>query len=208
MNPLAPLAYLMCIMFVLPKTSCGYNETDLEHLRVLWNSATKKSSNLLRKSSHDDDFKQLIEILSRLKGSDNRWSLFQDLKTVVLRNSYEKVFGHKITMFTNYCGPGDVAGPGNKTVCGFFNGVDECCKAHDTCGNYIGSKSDYDEYPNLPKKQLYFTSLSCKCDVEFYNCLKQTGSIFGDLILAIYSVAQMSCFQHEYKVAKCTKYDE
>lgn len=209
MKLLATLFFVMCVLL---KTSCGYNatKTDLEYLRDLWNNAIKKKSNesLFRQSLHGDDFKHLLNMLSRLKASENRWNLFQEMKTVVLRNSYQKVFGHKITMFTNYCGPGDMAGPGDETVCGYFHGVDECCKGHDKCGTYIDSKSRYNEYPNLPEKQLYFTSLGCECDVEFYNCLKQTGSIFGELILGIYSVAQMSCFQHEYQIAKCTKYDE
>lgn len=206
MKPLASLFWIMCVLL---KASCGYNQTDLEYLRDLWLRATRKSNeSLFRQHIHGDDYKHLIDMLSRLKTPVNRRNLFQDMKTVIVRNTYEKTFGQKIGMFTNFCGPGDTAGPDQETVCGLFNNVDECCKAHDNCDSFIRSKSDFKEYPDLPEKQLYFTSLSCECDVEFYNCLKRTDSIFGEIILGIYSVAQMSCFQHEYQVAKCTKFDE
>lgn len=200
---------ILCVLVL--KASCrGFNETDLKYLQNVWLNAIKKTTNehLFRQSLHGDDFQQLIDVLSRLETSESRWGLMQDIKTVILQNSYEKTFGYKIGIFTNYCGPGNMAGSGNQTVCGWFNGVDECCKAHDSCRNYIVSKSDYAEYPNLPPKQLYFTSLSCDCDVEFYNCIKQTKSIFGELILGIYSVAQFSCFQYEYKVTRCAQHDE
>lgn len=196
-------------MCVLLKASCGYNQNDLEYLRNLWLKTTRRSNeSLFRQGLHGDDYKHLIDTLSRLKTPINRWNLFQDLRTVIVRNTYEKTFGHKIGMFTNFCGPGDTAGPDQETVCGLFNNVDECCKAHDGCDSFIKSKSDFKEYPELPEKQLYFTSLSCECDVAFYNCLRRTNSIFGEIVLGIYSVAQMSCFQHEYKIAKCTKFDE
>lgn len=200
---------ILCVLLL--KASCrGGNETDLEYLQDLWFYTIKKTNESLLKqqSLYADDFQQLIDVLSTVKTSENRWNLLEDIKTVLLQNSYEKIFGYKIGMFTNFCGPGDVAGPNNATVCGLLNGVDECCKAHDSCQHYIISKSDYAEFPNLPWKPLYFTSLSCECDVDFYNCIKQTNSVFGELILAIYSVAQMSCFQLEYKVERCAKYDE
>lgn len=203
-----PLASLLCVLFL--EASCrSFKESDLEYLRDLWLSTIRKSNeSFLRQNLHSDDFQQLLDVLSTMKTSDKRWNFFQDIKSVILQNSYERIFGFKIGMFTNFCGPGDTAGPRNETVCGVFNGVDECCKAHDSCDNYIVSKSDYDVYPSLPWKQLYFTSLSCECDVDFYNCVKQTNSIFGELILGIYSVAQMTCFQHEYKIERCAKYDE
>lgn len=204
-----PLASLFWVVFVLRKASCGYDEANLEVLRDLWLRATKRTNeSLFRQSKYGDDFEHLIDTLSRLNTSSSRQNLIQDLKMVILQNSYERIFGFKIGMFTNFCGPGDVAGPDNATVCGSFHGVDECCKAHDSCDHYIVSKSDYENYPNLPRKDLYFTSLSCECDVEFYNCMKRTNSVFGEIILAIYSVAQISCFQHEHQVVKCTKYDE
>lgn len=205
MKPLTSLFWITCVFL---KASCGYNRTDLEYLKDLWLKTTKKSNESLLKQSYGDDYKHLIDTLSRLKTPVNRWNLFQDMRTVIVRNTYEKTFGHKIGMFTNFCGPGDTAGAEQETVCGFFHDVDECCKGHDSCDEFIKSKSDFKEYPNLPEKQLYFTSLSCECDVAFFNCLKRTDSIFGEIILGIYSVAQMSCFQHEYQVAKCTKFDE
>jgi Phospholipase A2 len=130
------------------------------------------------------------------------------VEEAIVKNGYENTLGFKIGIFTNYCGPGDVAGPSNATVCGVFNKVDNCCKIHDACEDYIVSKADFARYQGLPHKHLYFTSLNCKCDVAFYNCISQTATFFGDLILGIYGVAQMSCFQHDYKIEKCIKYDE
>lgn len=127
---------LLCV-FTFLKTSCGsgYNDlsqSDLEALRDLWFSSISKKPNesLLRQS---DEFKQLIEVLSQMNPeTENRSSLFRDVKNLMLKNAREKTFG----IFTNFCGPGNLEG--RPTVCGIFNGVDECCKAHDSCENYIG----------------------------------------------------------------------
>jgi hypothetical protein len=199
------------LVLCLSLTSFAFNETESEYFRDLWLNAIKKSNeSLLRQNqkNYDDDFEHLIDVLSKFKSTDDHWNLFQNVKTVLLQNSYERIFGFKIGMFTNFCGPGDVAGANQQTVCGFFGSVDKCCKAHDACDHFITSKADYVAYPNLPSKQLRFSSLSCECDAAFYNCIKQTNSIFGEVILGIYSVAQTSCFQLDYKIEKCAKYDE
>lgn len=205
-----PLVSLFCVLCMLLRASCGYNETDLEDLRDLWFNAIKKTNeSLLRQILDGNDHDHLIQALSTLEQSENNSSkIFDDVKTVIINNSQESIFGFKVGIFTNYCGPGDIAGPDNGTVCGMFNGADECCKAHDHCAHHIVSRADFRKYPNLPYKNIYYTSLSCECDVAFYNCLKQTKSIFAEIILNIYSVAQSSCFQHDYKVERCVKYDE
>lgn len=157
-----PLTSLLCVLLL--RASCrAFNDTDLFYLRDLWLDAVKKSNqSFLRQLLHEDDFQQLIYVLSNLRTSENRWNIFQDIKAVIVKNSYKEIYGKKIRMLTNFCGPGDVSGPSNETVCGLFNGVDECCKAHDSCDTYITSKSDYDDYPNLSWKALYFTSLRNK----------------------------------------------
>lgn len=203
MKPLASLLGAFCLLF---RTACCFNATDLEVLRDLWFEAIRKNNEtMMWKSNIDDNFNQLTLKMSMVKRSEIGTNVLQDMRSVVLQNSYQRFFGNKIGIFTNYCGPGNVH---TETVCGIFNGVDECCRAHDSCDHLIVAKSDFKQYPKLPEKQLYFTSLSCDCDAEFYNCLKRTNSIFGDLILSIYSVAQMSCFQRDYKAERCTKYDE
>jgi Phospholipase A2 len=201
-----PLATLLGVACMLIDYSCCYNQTDFECLRDLWLKAVTKTneSSLLRQSLHGDDFERLLNVLERIEPND----VLQDMKTTILKNSYESTVGMKLGLFTNFCGPGNHAGPSNSTVCGLFSGVDQCCKAHDACDDYIVSKSDYTLFPGLPQKQLYFTSLSCGCDVAFYNCIKQTATILGDLMLSVYSVAQASCFQYEYKIEKCMKYDK
>lgn len=208
---MGPLASLICVLCLCSKASCGYNETELGELRDLWFNAIKKSKSnesLLRRGLRDDDFQSLLLLLSDIKAPEDQQNIFEDIKTILLQNSLGKIFGFKIGLFTNYCGPGDVAGPLNETVTGLFNGVDECCKVHDHCDTVVSSKADFKQYPALPFRKLYFSSLSCKCDVNFYNCIKQTKSIFGELILGIYSTAQSSCFDYDYKIERCTKYDE
>ena len=225
-----PLGLILCILFVR-KTACGLektysdlDKTELDSLRDLWfNSISKRVNESLSKRT--DEFKQLIDVLSKLHPTEtrHRTSIFRDMKNVMLKNAREKTFG----IFTNFCGPGNLEG--QAAVCGIFNGVDECCKAHDTCESYIGefeknkwgrmingeillasftSFLEYQKlYPKLPKKRIYFSSLACDCDVSFYNCIKQTGTSFGEVILSIYSVAQSSCFKYEH-ASKCSKYDE
>ena len=125
----------------------------------------------------------------------------------MMKNYREKAFG----LFTNYCGPGNFGGSNELTICGIFNGADECCKAHDNCENFIPPRTSHKEYqkryPNLPRKKIWFSSLSCDCDVAFYNCMKQTNSAFAEIVMSIYSVVQYSCFQYDHK-GICSKYDK
>lgn len=218
-------AVSLVIFFLSMETAC---ESQLEELRDMWFEAIKKTNeSFYRRRDYPDDFRNVVDKLSsiRLKSGYEQRNLFGELRNVMLNNSREKKFGFKFGIFTNFCGPGNVA---NETVCGVFNGVDECCKSHDRCEHVISKQSDFNSYPNLPKKPLYFTSLSCECDSAFYNCIKRTESVFGDLILSVYSVAQMSCFQLDHKIGmrsalfpnallmltilvvleKCTKFDE
>lgn len=189
--------------------TCCYNRTDVDNFKVLWLNAVRKTNeSSLRQSLHGDDFEKLLNVLEGIEASDAQRNVLQDLQTTILRNSYESTVGVKLGLFTNFCGPGNHAGPSNATVTGLFSGVDACCKAHDACDDYIYSKTDHARYPGLKPKQLYFTSLSCDCDVAFYNCIKQTATFLGELMLGVYTVAQGSCFQYEYKIEKCIKYDK
>lgn len=203
MKPLAVLIFL--VIFCETRAQ---NATEHELLNTWITAVTRVNDTRYSQKYIQDDFGRLIDVLSILKSPRDHWNFFWKVKTAILRNGYQKVIGQKAGVFTNFCGPGDAAGSDRETVCGIFNGIDECCKAHDSCEHIIISKGDYDQYPNLPKKNLYFTSLSCDCDVEFYNCMKATGSVFADIMLAIYSVAQSSCFQQHHLIEKCTKFDE
>jgi Phospholipase A2 len=223
--------------------SCGatyeLDEQDLESLKEIWfNAISKKSNESLSKQS--DEFKQLIDVLSKLKTSEKQQNIFRDMKNVIQRNAREKTFG----IFTNFCGPGRK----NQNIkrFGVFNVlVQVICRVNQLFAAFLmelmnvvsymihvktilvnfeikkfhskteseisASFTSFNEYqktyPKLPKKRLYFSSLICDCDIAFYNCIKQTGSTFGELILSIYSVAQSSCFKYDY-LSKCSKYDE
>lgn len=131
-----PLGFIVCVLFTFLKTACGssysdLNQRDLEALRDSWfKSIERKPNESLAKQS--DEFKQLIDVLSLMTPMEKKASLLRDVRNVMLKNAKEKTFG----IFTNFCGPGSLNG--QTTVCGMFNGVDECCKAHDECEHHIG----------------------------------------------------------------------
>lgn len=202
-----PLVYRMVVVLVMLNICNGSNVTYMNELKESWLSAVKKTNeSQLKFFFVRDDFSLLLNILGSIEKRQEQMSFFQEIKSVILKNSYEKV---KAGVFTNYCGPGDTAGDGDRlTVTGFMTTIDQCCKIHDDCDQLIESNDDFKLYPDLPIKKLRFTSLSCECDRNFYNCMKQTDSILADLIMWIYTIAQSSCFQYEHKIERCSKYDE
>ena len=181
----------------------------MKELKESWLSAVKRTNESQVKFNFvRDDFSLLLDILGSMETRNKQLSFFQEIKSVIVKNSFEKVRELKAGVFTNYCGPGDAANSDQETVGGFMINIDQCCKIHDDCDEHITTKNDFKQFPNLPKKNLRFTSLSCECDRLFYNCMKQTDSILADLIMWIYTIAQSSCFQNEYKIERCSKYDK
>jgi len=198
MEPLTVTRFCLLLAF-----ASAYNVT--QELRELWFGAVSQS-NATRLRSHNfiSEMDQLMDVLSSHEISE--WRFFSGIRDVLRKNRLGKSSGHiKMGVFTNYCGPGHV---GESAVCGMFNGIDECCKTHDSCPDVITSKIDFFRFPKLPQREILFTSLSCDCDMEFYNCLKRTRSMIGEMILSIYSIAQSMCFKREQLAEKCLQYDE
>ncbi|CAO1381035.1 unnamed protein product [Diamesa serratosioi] len=203
-----PFVYGLFLLVILNHCNC-YNVTYMKELKESWLSAVKRTNgSQLKLLFARDDFSLLLDILDSMKSRKKQLSFFQEIKSVIVENSYENVKELKAGVFTNYCGPGDTANGAGETVAGFMTDIDKCCKIHDDCDEQVMTKNDFNLYPSLPKKNLYFTSLSCNCDRLFYNCMKQTETILADLIMWIYTIAQSSCFQKEYKIERCSKYDE
>lgn len=204
-----PFVYGLVVGLVILNICNGLNLTSIKELKESWLSAVKKTNESQVKFLFvRDDFSILLDILGSIETRQEQLSFFQEIKSVILRNSKEKVQDLKAGVFTNYCGPGDTANGDRETVGGHMTSIDECCKSHDDCDENISSKNDFILYPKLPPRKLHFTSLSCECDRLFYNCMKQTESILADVIMWIYTIAQSSCFQNEYKIERCSKYDK
>lgn len=197
---------------------------EIENIKDLWYDLIRKSdkvyprvNSLYRNQSDgqravdgagDDDFNKLIDVLSDLRPSSNQSKLtLSDLRRAIIKNRRSGRSGRGI--FRNYCGPGNDEAMSPNVL---FPEVDSCCRDHDYCSDWISASTSVSEYqkkyPGLPSKHLWFSSLLCDCDVDFYNCLKTTNTWLGEVMLGIYAVAQTSCFKYDYKYEKCSKYDE
>ncbi|XP_060528399.1 uncharacterized protein LOC132703264 [Cylas formicarius] len=90
---------------------------------------------------------------------------------------------------TKWCGKGNVAESQNDL--GAFSGSDNCCKDHDNCLDFI-----------LPGKVRFglknnglFRRSSCKCDGDFYNCLKRVKSPASDQVgYTYFTILGPQCF--------------
>ncbi|GBM90199.1 Phospholipase A2 [Araneus ventricosus] len=103
---------------------------------------------------------------------------------------------------TKWCGAGDKAKTDDDL--GFHQDTDRCCRAHDKCDDLIeggGTKH------NLTNKSP-FTKLNCKCDDEFYDCLKRVNSVTSNTIGNTYfNVLKRPCYYYDYPLTKkCKKY--
>lgn len=236
MKPLAQYRSFMLTLVIL-ETSWGF-QTDhrsssspdqrpppttieTENIEDLWYDVIKKKSNKVQANilhrnqsdvitkSNSDDMNKLIDVLAELRPSSNRSkAALGELRRAIIKNSRGGIVGESIQgVFRNYCGPGN-----DGELNTLFPEVDACCRDHDYCPDGISAftwLSEYQkQYPGLPYKHRLFTSLSCECDVNFFNCLKTTNSWLAEVMLGAYSIVQSSCFAYDYKIVKCSKYDE
>ncbi|XP_076662002.1 phospholipase A2-like isoform X2 [Halictus rubicundus] len=102
---------------------------------------------------------------------------------------------------TYWCGDGDIAK--DETDLGRFNKTDSCCRNHDHCNNSISAQSQ--EYGLINNG--IFTRSFCECDHEFYNCLKNVGSLVSKGIGSTYfNVLRPQCFDEYYPIIGCQQY--
>lgn len=191
--------------------------SETENIEDLWYDVIKRKSdkvqrvNSLYRNQSDankragDDFNKLIDVLANLRPSSNHSkATLRELRRAIIRNSRG---GGIRGVYRNYCGPGN-----DGAINPLFPEIDSCCRDHDNCRDWISASTTFNgyqkTYPGLPNKLRLFSSLSCECDVNLYNCFKTTNSWLAELLLGVYSIAQSSCFAYEYKIEKCLKYDE
>lgn len=71
---------------------------------------------------------------------------------------YDLRFG--LFLFTSYCGPGSriwkrIFPNGQRS----YSDIDQCCKMHDGCPNFVEKREHYGQYPGLEIRPQYFSRL-------------------------------------------------
>ncbi|XP_014252888.1 phospholipase A2-like [Cimex lectularius] len=103
---------------------------------------------------------------------------------------------------TKWCGSGNIAT--NYDDLGKSSGTDACCRAHDLCSDQVEGGGT----AHGLKNKAPYTRLNCKCDIEFFNCLRneenqeETAKLVG---VIYFDVLQTQCYKYEYPVVKCTQ---
>ncbi|CAG2055071.1 unnamed protein product [Timema podura] len=99
---------------------------------------------------------------------------------------------------TRWCGAGNVA-RNNKDI-GLFTDTDNCCKNHDSCDDIILAGKTKHELTNPS----LFTRSNCKCDEEFYRCLKNVNTLISINIGALYfNKLKIMCFKYDHPRLSC-----
>ncbi|XP_069695675.1 phospholipase A2-like [Periplaneta americana] len=104
---------------------------------------------------------------------------------------------------TKWCGSGNIAM--NFTDLGTSQEADKCCREHDSCPDIIeAGKTKY----NLTNNSFY-TKLICKCDYDFYHCLKENNDITSTEVgIAYFDVLGTQCYRNDYPIVKCKKHNK
>ncbi|XP_035222180.1 uncharacterized protein LOC118195056 [Stegodyphus dumicola] len=100
---------------------------------------------------------------------------------------------------TKWCGPGDVAQSFDDL--GSSADTDKCCRAHDLCDDLLRPGEKKENIINTS----WFTLLSCECDDEFYDCLKNVSSNTSNSIgNAYFNLGGSNCYTLNYPLTdKC-----
>ncbi|EZA62662.1 hypothetical protein DMN91_007504 [Ooceraea biroi] len=106
---------------------------------------------------------------------------------------------HGILPGTRWCGRGNIAR--NNSELGTYNELDACCRAHDSCEDYIRPKS---EKYGLYNKYICRSSL-CECEVQFYNCLAQISGLYSSIVGQVYFRKCKKCFRTYYDITECER---
>ncbi|KAJ9589842.1 hypothetical protein L9F63_027898, partial [Diploptera punctata] len=101
---------------------------------------------------------------------------------------------------TKWCGSGNIAS--NFTDLGTSSAADSCCREHDNCPDII--EAGQTKY-NLTNNSFY-TKLICKCDEEFYKCLKKNNDYTSyEVGLGILMFWEPNATKKDYPIVKCRK---
>lgn len=159
--------------------------------------------------------------------SINIASMFNSENRVEETFNYDSRIG--LFLFTRYCGPGSRIRqkffPNEQRS---YNDIDQCCKMHDDCPNFVEKEEHYNQYPGLEIRPQFFSRygwqismenhtifvlqfflsfrLQCQCDSDFYKCLKQLNTTYANSVGIGYSIFQRHCFELEHPVEGCLQY--
>jgi len=105
---------------------------------------------------------------------------------------------HGILPGTLWCGQGDIAR--EESDLGTFAEMDECCRNHDRCEDYIRPQAI--RYGLYNRYKICRSSL-CDCEMQFYNCLKQIRGFYTYAVRKIYFGKCKQCFRTFYNPQEC-----
>ncbi|XP_031635153.1 phospholipase A2-like [Contarinia nasturtii] len=112
-----------------------------------------------------------------------------------------------VFLFTRYCGPGArIFNRIFKTDERTYTNIDNCCRMHDECPEYVLQPHDYQQYPGLDVRPQFFSRLKCSCDAEFYQCLENIETTYALTIGIGYGIFQRYCFEYEHPIMRCSEY--
>lgn len=109
---------------------------------------------------------------SSAKNSDAQvWNAIQTLNTTIQRYKEFQIQNYNVEsrdaminsrigifIFTRYCGPGArILNRFFKTDERTYASIDNCCRMHDECPDYVLRPEDYEKYPNLDQKPQFFS---------------------------------------------------
>ncbi|KAB0792036.1 hypothetical protein PPYR_13997 [Photinus pyralis] len=101
---------------------------------------------------------------------------------------------------TKWCGAGNISDTENDL--GSAHETDGCCRAHDYCDDTITANATAHNLTNNAP----FTLSNCKCDDQFYACLKKADTSNSRRVGRIFfNYLGTKCFREDYPVVKCTK---
>ncbi|KAF5278802.1 hypothetical protein FQR65_LT03489 [Abscondita terminalis] len=101
---------------------------------------------------------------------------------------------------TKWCGAGNIAE--NENDLGVQVETDKCCRAHDFCDDIIDAGARKHNLTNTAP----YTRLNCRCDNEFYKCLKNANTKASNKVGYIYfNVLGTQCFREDYPIVRCLR---
>jgi len=164
----------------------------------------------IRKSKSADEIKQLsvVEMEEVRRVCDPSLELKRrdvERKDVFLEGAPEEEEYRGWDMIfpgTKWCGAGDIAE--NDEDFGEHEDTDRCCQTHDKCDDIMLAG----EVKNNLTNDSPFTSLSCKCDNDLYDCLKKVNTYTSSAVgYSYFTFLRRQCYKEDYPFStKCKTY--